>query len=175
MVRKVQHLEKFIMNLRVELHAPPPCHLLLMARKMPFFFPWENIRGVVTSVNSTISILCTLTPDCHSTLASSSPERTPLVWYGASSWINGNCSAQSPGLLSRCIWSRFSVSHELGTVSKVLDGAVWFLLNKKMWEIRQNCLFLSVAFGHMWPVVAQSFNFFLCLIPSLLHVPFQWQ
>ena len=50
-----------------------------------------------------------------------------------------------------------------------------FLNKKNMWEIRQNCLCLSIAFGHVRPIVAQSFVFFLCLIPSFLYVPFQWQ
>lgn len=32
---------------------------------------------------------------------------------------------------------------------------------------------LIVAFGQVQPVEAQAFVFFLCLIPSLLYVPFQ--
>lgn len=112
-VGKVQHLEKISLNLRLELHMPP-CPLLLTARKMPFF-PWKDIRGMVTSATSTIPTLCILPLDNHSTLAPSSLERTIPVWYGASSQGNGNCSAPLLGLLSRSIWICFSVSPKLGT------------------------------------------------------------
>lgn len=87
----MQHLEKISLNLRLGIYTPP-CPLLLMARKMPFF-PWKDVRGMVTPLISTIPTLCTLPPDNQSTLAPRSLARTTLVWYGASSWGNGNCSA----------------------------------------------------------------------------------
>lgn len=69
-------------------------------------------------VTSSIPTLCPLPPGNYSTLAPSSPERTPPVWYGASSQGDGNCSAQPQGRPSRSIWICFSVSHELGTFKR---------------------------------------------------------
>lgn len=91
-VGKMWHLEKISQCLRLELHTPP-CPLLLTARRRPFF-PWKDVIGMVASITSTIPTHCSLPLDNHSTLVPISLERTPDVWYGASSWGNGNCSAQ---------------------------------------------------------------------------------
>lgn len=98
------------LNLRLELHTPPR-PLLITARKMPFF-PWEDIRGMVTPVTSTIPSLCILPPNNYSTLAHSSLQRTPPVWYGPMSRAMGTalsglciCWAEASGFASLCLIS----------------------------------------------------------------------
>lgn len=111
---KVQHLEKIRLNMRLGLHTPP-CPLLLMARKMPFFlknfkrdgylyylYCFHSLHLANRQSQHTGSQLNREGEDCTCLIPSKHPG-------------NGNCSAQPSALLSRSIWIFSSLSYELGT------------------------------------------------------------
>lgn len=158
-------------------HLPYP--LLLMARKMPFLL--KNFKNIVTFTTSTVSSLCTLPTDNLSTLVPSQVERTALAWYWASCQEMG---AVQPNL-QLCLAEVYFLLSVLW-VRHFLEG-FWFrwmtlFLIKKKSQIPKHgksdkifCVFCAFGHGRVQSVVAQFFLFFICLMPSLLYAPFQWQ